>query len=69
MLFGDPSFKLECCRDSTGDYCGGRVKHSAPLAARPLADDVADTIERGLADAIIVTGSATGKKTALDDPS
>ena len=43
------------------------VKHSAPLAPRPLADDVADTIERGLADAIIVTGSATGKKTALDD--
>jgi len=43
------------------------VKHSAPLAARPLADDVADTIERGLADAIIVTGSATGKKTPLDD--
>ena len=43
------------------------VKHSAPLAARPLADDVADTIERGLADAIIVTGGATGKKTPLDD--
>jgi membrane complex biogenesis BtpA family protein len=43
------------------------VKHSVPLAPRPLADDVEDTIERGLADAIIVTGSATGKKTALDD--
>ena len=43
------------------------VKHSAPLAPRPLGDDVIDTIERGLADAIIVTGSATGKKTPLDD--
>jgi membrane complex biogenesis BtpA family protein len=43
------------------------VKHSAPLAPRALADDVADTIERGLADAIIVTGSATGKKTQIDD--
>jgi uncharacterized protein len=43
------------------------VKHSAPLAVRPLADDVADTIERGLADAVIVTGTATGKKTPLED--
>lgn len=36
------------------------VKHSAPLAARPLADEVTDLIERSLADAIIVTGAATG---------
>jgi membrane complex biogenesis BtpA family protein len=43
------------------------VKHSAPLAPRPLEEDVADTIERGLADAIIVTGAATGKKTPLGD--
>ncbi|MEN9834627.1 MAG: putative sgc region protein SgcQ [Pseudomonadota bacterium] len=36
------------------------VKHSAPLAARPLADEVKDTILRGLADAVIVSGSGTG---------
>jgi uncharacterized protein len=39
------------------------VKHSAPLAPRPLADEVADTIERGLADAVIVSGAGTGKPT------
>ena len=39
------------------------VKHSAPLAPRELADDVGDTVERGLADAVIVSGAGTGKGT------
>lgn len=39
------------------------VKHSAPLAARPLADEVDDLIERGGADAVIVSGAGTGKST------
>jgi hypothetical protein len=39
------------------------VKHSAPLAARPLAEEVADTAERGLADGLIVSGTGTGKAT------
>ena len=39
------------------------VKHSAPLAARPLVDEVDDTIERGLADGVIVSGAGTGKPT------
>ena len=39
------------------------VKHSAPLAARPLEDEVDDLIERALADAIIVSGAGTGKDT------
>lgn len=43
------------------------VKHSAPLAHRPIEDEVEDTIERGLADAVIVSGAATGKETSLDD--
>ena len=42
------------------------VKHSAPLAIRDLADEVDDTIARGLADAVIVSGAGTGKTTALD---
>ena len=37
------------------------VKHSAALAGRPLADEVTDLIERGKADAIVVSGSATGQ--------
>ena len=43
------------------------VKHSAPVAIRPLADEVEEVLSRGCADAIIVTGSATGKQTALED--
>jgi len=41
------------------------VKHSAPLAARPIADEVDDTLERGLADALVVSGAGTGKTTDL----
>lgn len=41
------------------------VKHSAPLAARPIADEVDDTIHRGLASAVIVSGAGTGKPTDL----
>jgi uncharacterized protein len=43
------------------------VKHSAPLGDRSLGDEVEDTVERGLADAVIVSGSSTGKPTALED--
>ncbi len=39
------------------------VKHSAPLAPRPLADEIDDTLHRGLADALIVSGAGTGKPT------
>jgi membrane complex biogenesis BtpA family protein len=39
------------------------VKHSAPLAPRPLEDEVSDTLHRGLADALIVSGSGTGRAT------
>ena len=41
-------------------------KHSAPLAARDHADEVDDTVKRGLADGVIVSGAGTGKKTAPD---
>jgi membrane complex biogenesis BtpA family protein len=41
------------------------VKHSAPLAARPIADEVDDTIERGMADGLVVSGAGTGKTTDL----
>jgi membrane complex biogenesis BtpA family protein len=39
------------------------VKHSAPLAARPLEEEVQDLNFRGRADALIVSGQATGKPT------
>jgi uncharacterized protein len=43
------------------------VKHSAPLGDRFLGDEVEDTVERGLADAVIVSGTSTGKPTPLED--
>jgi hypothetical protein len=43
------------------------VKHSVPLGPRDLPAEVADTIERGRADAVIVSGPATGKETRLLD--
>jgi len=36
------------------------VKHSAPLTARPLVEEARETLERGLADALILSGTATG---------
>jgi uncharacterized protein len=43
------------------------VKHAAPLAAIPIETAAADLVERGLADAVIVTGSRTGAGCDLDE--
>jgi uncharacterized protein len=43
------------------------VKHAAPLAVRGLTVETIDTIERGLADAVIVSGELTGSETSLED--
>ncbi len=43
------------------------MKHSAALAARPLGDEAADTVCRGGADALIVSGAATGQPTDLGE--
>ncbi len=43
------------------------VKHSAPLANRGLAAETRDLTERGLADAIIVSGESTGSETQTGD--
>lgn len=36
------------------------VKHSAPLASRPLTAEVSDLIHRGHADVLVVSGESTG---------
>ncbi len=36
------------------------VKHAAPLAARPLIEEAIDAVRRGGADALIISGAATG---------
>lgn len=43
------------------------VKHAAPLGAQTLEQVAQDTIYRGLADALIVSGAGTGAATDLDD--
>jgi uncharacterized protein len=43
------------------------VKHGSPLANVPLEIVARETVERGLADALIVSGTGTGQATSLDD--
>jgi membrane complex biogenesis BtpA family protein len=42
------------------------VKHSAALAERPLAEEVAELIERGHADGVVASGAGTGHETDRD---
>ena len=42
------------------------VKHSAAIADRPLAEDIAEVVERGHADGIIASGTGTGHETDRD---
>lgn len=43
------------------------VKHAAPLAPSPIEIAARDTLERGLADALIVSGTGTGVAADLGD--
>jgi uncharacterized protein len=43
------------------------VKHAHPLSSSDLTTAVKDTIERGLADAVILSGIATGNPPSLED--
>ena len=43
------------------------VKHAVPLGLVTLEDATRDAVERGLADAVIVTGSATGTAASPND--
>jgi predicted TIM-barrel enzyme len=43
------------------------VKHAAPLLPRPLAAEARDLEKRALADALLVTGPATGEPASLDE--
>ncbi len=37
------------------------VKHASPLGTRSIEDEARDAVERGMADAILVTGARTGE--------
>jgi membrane complex biogenesis BtpA family protein len=43
------------------------VKHAAPLVQRPIRESALDMVERGLADALIVTGPRTGSPPSPED--
>lgn len=43
------------------------VKHAAPLADRGLATETKDLAERGLVDAVIISGELTGAETKTED--
>lgn len=43
------------------------VKHATPLGSRDLATETCDVTDRGLADAVIVSGDATGSPTRPAD--
>lgn len=50
-----------------GIFADIEVKHSAPLPAeRSLSATLSDAVERGLADAVIVSGPATGESVDFD---
>jgi membrane complex biogenesis BtpA family protein len=48
-------------------YADVLVKHAVPFGPVTLEDAARDAVERGLADAIIVTGNATGQSASPDD--
>jgi membrane complex biogenesis BtpA family protein len=53
--------RRELALESVRLLCDVAVKHSAPLGDRPLDEEARDVAERGLADAVLLTGSATGR--------
>ncbi len=55
--FLDPTIKI---------FADVHIKHSAPLVNRPLGDSALDA-KYFLADAIIISGTHTGKATKIDD--
>jgi len=44
-----------------------RVKHAAPLAVRSVSDSASNALERGRADALIVTGRRTGMPPSAEE--
>ncbi len=47
--------------------CDVEVKHSAALSPRPLSEQAAELADRGLADAVLVTGKATASAVSPED--
>jgi len=50
-----------------GLVCDVHVKHATPLGSESLLDAARDTLHRGLADALILSGVATGAPPSAED--
>ena len=59
--------RRELGADSIQIFADILVKHAVPFGPVSLAESARDAVERGLADAIIVTGTATGTAASPDD--
>ena len=44
-----------------------QAKHGVPLASVPIEQEARDCVSRGLADALVVSGAATGEPTPMGD--
>jgi len=53
--------RRELGADGVRLLCDVDVKHSAPIAARPIEEEAEELAGRGLADALLVTGTGTGR--------
>ena len=70
LIEGDAHHLLRYRRELGTDvkiFADVLVKHATPLGSTSLASAVMDTVERSLADAIIISGWATGQPPLLAD--
>ncbi|MBK5112787.1 MAG: BtpA/SgcQ family protein [Candidatus Heimdallarchaeota archaeon] len=61
--------QLSCIKTETNPLIFGDVlcKHASPISPRTLELEAIDALERGLADAVIITGNRTGLPAKLSD--
>ena len=58
--------RARLCPDA-GLFADVHVKHATPLAPVTLVDSAEDTVRRGGADALVLSGSGTGRRAATAD--
>lgn len=59
--------RIQQLAPGTAVFADVHVKHAAPLGDLPIEIAARDTQERGLAKALIVSGTGTGEQTSIDD--
>lgn len=70
IIQSDAAATLRCRRLLSADikiFADVQAKHGAPLAPVEIEQEARDSVARGLADALVVSGKATGEATPLED--